>query len=115
MGAFDALDRNDVTLAQVLFKEVRDQIRARRQDVEQEEAQVEFQLGKIAEGQVRWHDAAEHSARAAQLDPTFDTLSKAEPLFREALRVLEASLGRVHPTTQTVRKNFANLLANSGG
>ncbi|NIZ14183.1 tetratricopeptide repeat protein, partial [Phaeobacter sp. HF9A] len=35
-----------------------------------------------------------------------------EPLYREALTILEAVFGAEHPDTQTVRENLAWLLAN---
>lgn len=40
-------------------------------------ARASFVLGEIAEGEVRWSDAAEHYARAARLAPDFDRLRKA--------------------------------------
>ncbi|MEK7727705.1 MAG: tetratricopeptide repeat protein [candidate division KSB1 bacterium] len=37
--------------------------------------------------------------------------AEAEPLFRRALEIFEKSLGTDHPNTQTIRKNYALLLA----
>ncbi len=76
-AAYFALDRDDTSLAEALFKEVAEQIRLRREDDEKEEAAICLQLGKIAEGRVDWHDAATHYTRAARLDPDFETLFKA--------------------------------------
>ncbi len=72
-----ALDRGDRSLARALLEELAQKARARREDASVEEAGLEFKLGEIAETEIRWHDAARHYARAADLNPTFDTLLKA--------------------------------------
>ena len=76
-AAFAAIDRGDTTLAQALFKELSHKASLRREDAAKEEAELEFELGKLAEAEIRWADAAAHYARAAQLDPSFDALQKA--------------------------------------
>ena len=68
-----ALERGDFSKADALFAE----IEARKAMAVQSAARAAFGRGEIAEEQVRWEDAAEHYARAAGLDPTYDTLFKA--------------------------------------
>ena len=160
--ARDALERGDYSIADDLFAE----IEAHRELEVQEAARAAFGRGEIAEAEVRWGDAADHYARAARLDPGYDTLIKAgdllwragrhgdairhneqlaeiakqefgagheksatalnnlatnyqatgrydeaEPLYRQALEVFEATLGAEHPDTQTVRGNLEAFLA----
>lgn len=72
-AASAALDRLDYQLADEIFAEIEE-----RQKIEvQIGARAAFGRGEIAEAEVRWQDAATHYARAASLDPTPQTLSKA--------------------------------------
>ncbi len=68
-----ALQQGDFSKADDLFAE----IEASAQAAVQSAARAAYGRGEIAEEQVRWADAAEHYARAAGLDPTYDTLLKA--------------------------------------
>ncbi len=70
-----ALDRDDSSLAEALFKELLKAAKARREDAEQDEAGLHYRLGKIAEDAVRWHDAYTHYKRASELHETFDHLA----------------------------------------
>ncbi len=70
-----ALDRNDSSLAEALFKELLNAAEARREDAEQDEAGLHYRLGKIAEDAVRWHDAYTNYKRASELHETFDHLT----------------------------------------
>lgn len=71
--AQDAFARLDYSIADDIFAEVEE-----RQKLEvQQAARAAFGRGEIAEAEIRWHDAAKHYARAARLDPSFDTLKKA--------------------------------------
>ncbi len=72
-----ALDRDDSSLAEALFKELLAASQARREDAERDEASLHYRLGKIAEDAVRWGDAYTHYANAARLDPSFEKLRKA--------------------------------------
>jgi len=76
-AAYAAIDRDDTAFAQALIHELLKKVQARREDAKKEEAQLHFELGKIAEAEIRWSDAADHYARAAHLAPDFDTLRKA--------------------------------------
>ena len=68
-----ALEAGDFTAARMLFET----LAARTEPDVQAHADASFALGQIAEAEIRWHDAATHYARAARLNPTFDTLRKA--------------------------------------
>lgn len=70
-----ALDRDDSSLAEALFKELLEASQARREDAERDEASLHYRLGKIAEDAVRWHDAYTHYKCATDLHETFDHLS----------------------------------------
>ena len=74
-AAYRALDEGETTLAQALLKELARQASARREDAAQEEAEFEFKLGKLAEQEVRWHDAYTHYNRAAARHETVDHLN----------------------------------------
>ena len=69
-----ALDRDDSSLAESLFKELLESAQARRKDADREEASLHYRLGKIAEDAVRWHEAYAHYRRAAELSDELDHL-----------------------------------------
>ncbi len=72
--AITALEQGDFSKADELFAE----IEAREELAVERSARSAFARGEIAEQEVRWQDAAEHYARAAQLAPYFETLIKAQ-------------------------------------
>ncbi len=74
--AITALEQGDFSKADELFAE----IEAREELAVKRSARAAFARGKIAEQEVRWYDAAKHYARTAQIDPSFDTLIKAQEL-----------------------------------
>ncbi|MGH1578276.1 tetratricopeptide repeat protein, partial [Planktotalea sp.] len=89
--AQNALARLDFSVADDIFAEVEE-----RHKLEvQQAARAAFGRGEVAEAEIRWHDAAEHYARAARLDPSFETLKKAREFswragdFASALRLGE--------------------------
>ncbi len=71
--AREALSKGDFSKADNLFAE----IEASAQAAVQSTARAAYGRGEIAEEQIRWANAAEHYARAAGLDPTYDALRKA--------------------------------------
>ncbi|MCA8836205.1 MAG: tetratricopeptide repeat protein, partial [Proteobacteria bacterium] len=76
MEAWDALEEGNFSKADDLFAE----IEAREELAVKRSARAAFARGEIAEQEIRWYDAAKHYARAAQVDPSFDTLMKAQEL-----------------------------------
>jgi len=68
-----ALETRDYAKADAIFAEVEEL----ENSAVHRAADAAFGRGLIAEEQVRWHDAASHYARAAQLNPAFDTSLKA--------------------------------------
>ncbi|MGB0660777.1 MAG: tetratricopeptide repeat protein, partial [Mangrovicoccus sp.] len=86
--AKEALAKGDYSEADAIFAEVqRDGA-----DAVQQVAAAAYGQGEIAEAEIRWHDAAAHYAKAARLDPNFDTLKKAREYawrsgdYRKSLR-----------------------------
>ena len=75
-----ALEAGDYSIADDIFAE----IETRRALQVQEAARAAYGRGEIAEAEVRWADAAGHYARAAQLDPGFETLKKASDYAERA-------------------------------
>lgn len=73
-AAFAAIDLGETTLAQALLKELAKAASLRREDAAMEEAEFEFELGKLAEDAVRWQDAYTHYKRAVALHETPDHL-----------------------------------------
>ena len=71
-----ALENGDFSKADELFAE----IQTREDLAVQRSARAAYARGEIADQEIRWHDAAEHYARAAQLDPCFETLIRAQKL-----------------------------------
>ncbi len=76
IAAQDALENGDFSKADDLFAE----IEAREKLVVERSARAAFARGQIANQDVRLTDAAEHYARAAQLQPCFETLIIAHEL-----------------------------------
>ncbi len=74
--ARDALEKGDFSKADDLFAE----IEAREELAVKRSARAAYARGEIAEQEIRWYDAVEHYTRAAQLDPCFETLLKAQKL-----------------------------------
>ncbi len=72
--AIIALEQGDFSKADELFAE----IEAREELAVERSARSAFARGEIAEQEVRWQDAAEHYARAAQLAPSFKNLNMAQ-------------------------------------
>ncbi len=69
-----ALEKGDYSIADEIFAE----IEAREQLAVQRAARAAFGRGEVAEAEVRWLDAADHYARAAELAPDFSSLFEAE-------------------------------------
>lgn len=67
-AAIEALDRGETRLAEALLSELVAAARVRRSQATTEEAELEFELGKLAEAEVRWLDAYGHYRSAAELD-----------------------------------------------
>ena len=85
-----AMEDGDFEAAKALFEE----LRAREELAVQRSARAAFALGEIAEAEVRWVDAADEFARAAELNPAFDHLFKAREYAWRAGRLPQAlSLG----------------------
>ena len=76
----------------------------------QRAARAAFGRGQIAEEQVRWHDAAAHYTRAAELDPSFDHLCAAREFCWRAgnyVRALELGEALIY----TARAEFGEEAA----
>ena len=71
-----ALDEGDTAKADALFAEVE----AMEAAAVERAAAAAFERGKLAEGEVRWADAAGHYATAARLDPSYDHLLAAREM-----------------------------------
>ncbi|MEE8059963.1 MAG: tetratricopeptide repeat protein [Pseudomonadales bacterium] len=79
-------------------------------------AEANYQLGKLAEDDIRYRDAYQHFDRAAQLAPNntdylmatgaitakLEEYEKAIGYFEQAIAVLEKELGSDHPSTKKV-------------
>ncbi|MEM7744806.1 MAG: tetratricopeptide repeat protein [Pseudomonadota bacterium] len=85
--AEDALAAGDFDEADALLAE----ISAEEDLAVQRKARAEYGRGQIAEEQVRWLDAADHYKRAAELEPTYDTLIKAGWFLDAAGRYTEGA------------------------
>ncbi len=161
-AANDALERSDYDAAEALFNVIRIDPRAQLHAV----AQAEFGLGKIAEAQMNGIGAASHYRRAAELNPSIESLYKAaaltketgeyttalslsirhlalaetgtafqhtralnlqatllklvgrykeaEPLYRQALKIDQATIGEQHPDYAVHLNNLALLLQSMG-
>lgn len=120
-AAEEAMDRLDFSLADALFAEVEERQRLEIQTA----ARAAFGRGEIAEAEIRWADAATHYARAAQLDPSFNTLfyathftqltgeySRAERLALECLALARA--GDDPTDLSRALDNYATVLQRLG-
>ena len=74
--AREALEAGDFSIADGIFAE----IEAREQLAVERTARAAYARGGIAEQEIRWKDAANHFARAARLNPTYDHLHSARKL-----------------------------------
>ncbi len=115
--AIIALEQADFSKADELFAEIeiREKLAVKRS------ARAAFARGEIAQQEVRWHDAAEHYTRAAQLDPCFDTLIRAQQLTQDSGNYVSAlSLGLAAEKAAIAEygeesKEHANCLNNIAG
>ena len=161
------LAKGDESEADAIFAEVESHDKVVEAEARKRQAKAAFGRGLIAEGAVRWADAATHYARAAGLEPDLENLFKArefawrsgdyaaalrfgekgitlaretgdqidvskslnehamtldasgrydeaEPLYREAIEIAEATLGKEHPAYATNLNNLAELLRATG-
>ena len=69
-AALEALGNGDTSKAEALFA----QVQAMEAAGIARAAKAAFERGKLAEGEVRWGDAARHYAEAARLAPSYDHL-----------------------------------------
>ncbi len=118
-----ALEKGDYSIADDIFAE----IEARAEMEVLNAARAAFGRGEIAGADVRWGDAAEHYAKAARLDPSYETLVKAGYFLSRAGRYAEAiseaeklvvfakdAFGQRHEKTATSLNNLAMLLEDTG-
>jgi tetratricopeptide (TPR) repeat protein len=117
------LEAGDFTAARALFET----LAARTAPDVQAHADASFALGQIAEAEVRWGDAAEHFTRAAQLNPTFETLAQSGNYLWRAGRHAEAiaqeeqllilarkEYGPDDPETSSALNNLATSYTSAG-
>ncbi|MCC5957996.1 MAG: tetratricopeptide repeat protein [Rhodobacteraceae bacterium] len=122
-SAIDALRKGNTDQAKDIFIE----IAAREEPAVKRAARAEFGLGEIAESRLEWASAARHYARAAELDPTYDSLVKAGHFLGRAGQYSAAlekekklvALSRQEhgpraPRTATALNNYANTLRVAG-
>ncbi len=74
--AVDAFNENEFAKADKILMEIEETEKLNKKDF----GSIAHSRGNIAEQDVRWKDAAEHYARAVQLDPSFDNLIRAQEL-----------------------------------
>ena len=133
-AAFAELDKGELTLAKAIFEELAAQSRARSaalkraaEDADRETAEFEFQLGEIAEKQVRWAEAFTHYSEAARLHPSYAHLisaqkmayhlanyPEAESLAKAALNAAQQEFGQNAAEYGTALNNLAGLLRATG-
>lgn len=113
-----ALDRDDTSLAEALFKELLKGAEARREDAERDEAGLHYHLGKIAENAVRWTDAYTHYKRAAHLSGDIEYLEHYGSMClhlakgTEAVRVFERLVVQVNKADGPDSESYACALNN---
>lgn len=98
-----AMERVDLSVAEKIFSDV--ELKADQSP--DASANASYGRGKIAELEFRWHDAAEHYARAARLQPNYDTLSKASTFLWLNGRAQEA-IWFEEDLVAFVRRNFGS-------
>lgn len=123
------VDKANALLAEIAAEAARD--RAKADDTAgqaaQREARALMAQGRIAADQVRWHDAARFYARAADLDPRYETLiaagdyadrigdyPAAQPLAERAVTAARTEFGPDSPEHATALNNLALLLHARG-
>lgn len=116
--AIIALENDDISKADNLFAE----IEIREDLAVQRSARAATSRGDIAKQSIRWNDAAEHYAKAARLDPCFETLIAAQKLAYDtgdydfalsfglqALRAAIAEYGEKSEKHDIILNNLAGL------
>ena len=117
-AAKEAMAQFDYDAAEAVFQQMRDDTT----DAVKLQAAAEFGLGEIAGARVDWPAAAQHYDRAADLDPTIETLGKAgeflwrngqydlaEAAYNQALEIARRTIGEDHPSFATHLNNLAGL------
>ncbi len=113
----NALGNNDFSKADKAFAEIETYTELNTQEL----ASIALTRGEIAEQQVRWKDAAEHYARAAQLDSKFEILIRAQKLalnmgnYPSALSFGEKAKKVAIQDHGKDSKHYASILNNLGG
>lgn len=122
-SAIEKLRAGNTDEAEAIFAE----IATREAMAVQRAARAEFGLGEIAESKVQWAAASQHYARAAELDPSYDTLLRAGNLLWRAgqyeaaldvnkrlVALSKEEFGAHDPKTATAINNYAALLKTIG-
>lgn len=122
-----ALGRGDTKLADALFAEAQEKLTAQATDMAAEAANLAFKRGKIAEEDIRWHDADTHYGEAARLAPTYESLgnaglfalycgaySRAERLQIQLVELAETNFGPDDERTATALNNLAESYRAQG-
>jgi tetratricopeptide (TPR) repeat protein len=117
-AAKEAMAQFDYDAAEAVFQQMRDDTT----DAVKLQAAAEYGLGEIAEARVDWPAAAQHYDRAADLNPTIDTLDKAgeflwrngqydlaEAAYNQALEIARRTIGEDHPSFATHLNNLAGV------
>ncbi len=117
-AAKEAMAPFDYDAAEAVFQQMRDDTT----DAVKLQAAAEYGLGEIAEARVDWPAAAQHYDRAADLNPTIDTLDKAgeflwrngqydlaEAAYNQALEIARRTIGEDHPSFATHLNNLAGV------
>ena len=115
-AAKDAMARFDYDAAEAVFQQMRDDTT----DAVKLQAAAEFGLGEIADARVDGPAAAQHYDRAADLDPTIETLGKArdflerngqydlaEARYKQAIEIDRRTVGEDHPDFATRLNSLA--------
>ena len=106
-AAEEAMAKGDFEAAKALFQEIKNE----EELAEQRSARASYALGEIAEAEVRWADAADHFARAAELTPDLEHLFKAREYawragrLQQALFIGEKIMGPDQGTTDRTARN----------